>query len=161
MAPFLSVLALILSLSIISEFWRNRVYVPAYSLYTLWCILFLYPLVYAPASASTFRRTRPIPFGIPALYLLVYSPYTPPCVFFYPTPYIIVQPPMTEIVLQGIVTDLWAHKHRLDWFRNQLDSPLIDTGICENLIQHAVAIANYTHYILYPSDVSLVSDEVC
>ena len=66
-----------------------------------------------------------------------------------------VQPPMTMIVLQGIVTYFWAHKHRLDWFGNQLDSPLIDTDKYRNLIPHAVAIANYTHYILYPWDVSI------
>ena len=65
------------------------------------------------------------------------------------------------IVSQGIVTDFSSRKHRLDWFGSQLESPLVDTGIGENLIQHAVVRAHYTHYILYPSDVFLVSDEVC
>lgn len=65
------------------------------------------------------------------------------------------------IVSVSIVTDCPSRKHRLDWFGSQLDWPLIDTGITKNLIQHAVVRANYTHYILYPSDVSLVSDEAC
>ena len=63
------------------------------------------------------------------------------------------------IVSVSTVTDFPSHKHRLDWFGNHLELPLIDTGISKNLIQHVVVRANYTHYIMYPSDVSLVSDE--
>lgn len=67
--------------------------------------------------------------------------------------------PVTMIVSQGTVTDFPSHKHRLDWFGSHLESPLVDTDIGKNLIQHAVAIVHYAPYILYPSDVSLASDE--